>query len=44
MVKDAIADYSDNVMHAAVDTNIPNYAIVVVTTDEFVDSIASLYM
>ena len=44
MVKDALPDYSDNVMHAAVDTNIPNYAIVVVTTDEFVESIAFLYM
>jgi ureidoacrylate peracid hydrolase len=28
-------------MHAALDVNIPNYAIAIVTTDEVVDSIAS---
>ena len=42
MVKDATADYSDVEMHAALDVNIPNYANAVVTTDEVVDSIASL--
>jgi hypothetical protein len=29
-------------MHAALDINIPNYASAILTTDEFVDSIASL--
>ena len=42
MVKDATADYSDEEMHAALDINIPNYAIAVVSANEIVDSIASL--
>jgi ureidoacrylate peracid hydrolase len=42
MVKDAIADYSDEEMHSALDVNIPNYASFIVTTDEIVDSISSL--
>ena len=42
VVKDAIADYSDEEMHAALDVNIPNYASAVVTTKEIVDSIAAL--
>ena len=42
MVKDATADYSDEEMHAALEVNIPNYASAIVTTDEVVDSIASL--
>jgi nicotinamidase-related amidase len=42
MVKDATADYSDEEMHAALDVNIPNYASAVVTTEEVVNSIASL--
>jgi ureidoacrylate peracid hydrolase len=42
MVKDATADYSDKEMHAALDVNIPNYASAIVTTNEVVDSIASL--
>ena len=42
MVKDATADYSDEMMHAALDINIPNYAGAVVTTEEIVASIASL--
>src|SRR4029450_5617354 len=41
IVKDAIADYSDVEMHAALDVNIPNYAGAIVTTDQIVDSIAS---
>jgi ureidoacrylate peracid hydrolase len=36
MVKDATADYSDEEMHAALDVNIPNYASVIVKTDEVV--------
>jgi nicotinamidase-related amidase len=42
VVKDATADYSDEEMHAALDINIPNYAIAVVSANEIVDSIASL--
>jgi ureidoacrylate peracid hydrolase len=42
MVQDATADYSDEEMHAAIDVNIPNYASVIVTTKELVDSISSL--
>jgi hypothetical protein len=30
-------------MHAALDVNTPNYASAIVTTDEIVDSISSLY-
>jgi len=41
-VKDAIADYSNEEMHAALDINIPNYASAIVTTNEIVASIASL--
>ena len=42
VVRDATADYSDEMMHAALDINIPNYASAVVTTKEVVDSIFSL--
>src|SRR5262249_16052455 len=38
-VKDAIADYSDREMHAALKVNIPNYAGAVVTANEVVASI-----
>ena len=43
MVKDATADYSDREMHAALEVNIPNYANAIVTTDEIVKSLASLW-
>jgi ureidoacrylate peracid hydrolase len=42
IVKDAMADYSDKEMHAALDINIPNYASAIVTTNEIVESISSL--
>jgi ureidoacrylate peracid hydrolase len=42
VVKDATADYSDEFMHAALVTNLPNYATAIVTTDEVADSISSL--
>jgi ureidoacrylate peracid hydrolase len=42
MVKDATASYSDEEMHAALDINIQNYAIAIVTTNEVVDAISSL--
>lgn len=42
MVKDATADYSDEMMRAALDINIPNYANAVVTSDEVVKAISLL--
>jgi ureidoacrylate peracid hydrolase len=42
VVKDAVADYSDEHMHAALNVNIPNYASAVVTTDEIVAAISAL--
>jgi nicotinamidase-related amidase len=42
VVKDAVADYSDEHMHAALDINIPNYASAIVTTEEIVALISSL--
>lgn len=42
MVKDATADYTEEMMHAALNINIPNYASAVVTTDQLVDSLGSL--
>ena len=41
LVKDATADYSDQHMHAALVTNLPNYASAIVATDELVDSLSS---
>ncbi len=42
VVRDAVADYSDEMMHAALDINMPNYASALVTTKEIVGSISSL--
>jgi ureidoacrylate peracid hydrolase len=42
VVKDATAGFSDEMMHAALHLNLPNYASAVVTTDEIVASLASL--
>jgi ureidoacrylate peracid hydrolase len=41
VVKDATADYSDVFMHAALVTNLPNYASSIATTKEVVDSLSS---
>jgi nicotinamidase-related amidase len=41
VVKDATADYSDEMMHAALDINMPNYASAIVSTEEIVATIAS---
>lgn len=41
VVKDATADYSDEMMHAALDINIPNYANAVVNTKDIVASISA---
>jgi ureidoacrylate peracid hydrolase len=42
VVRDATADYSDEMMHAALDVNMPNYASAIVTTKEVIASISSL--
>jgi len=42
VVKDATADYSDEMMRAALDINIPNYASSLVTTEHIVASITAL--
>ena len=42
VVRDATADYSDEMMHAALDINIPNYAGAIVTTKDVVGSISAL--
>jgi ureidoacrylate peracid hydrolase len=43
VVKDATADYSDEMMHAALDINIPNYASAVVTTNEIIELMSSAH-
>ena len=40
VVKDATADYSDEMMHAAFEMNLPNYANAIVTTSEVIESIS----
>jgi nicotinamidase-related amidase len=42
VVRDAVADYSDAEMHAALDINLPNYARAIVSTEEIVASISAL--
>jgi ureidoacrylate peracid hydrolase len=42
VVRDATADYSDEMMRAALHINIPNYASAVVTTKEILESIYSI--
>ena len=42
VIRDATADYSDEMMHAALDINMPNYASAIVTTTEIVDTISRL--
>lgn len=42
VVQDAIADYSDVEMRAALEINMPNYASAIVTTHEIVQVISSL--
>jgi nicotinamidase-related amidase len=41
VVKDATADYSDEMMHAALEINMPNYASAIVVTEEIVASISA---
>jgi nicotinamidase-related amidase len=42
VVKDATADYTDEMMHAALDINMPNYVSAIVTTNEIVTSISAV--
>jgi nicotinamidase-related amidase len=42
VVKDATADYSDEMMHAALDINMPNYASAIASTEEIVATIAAV--
>jgi ureidoacrylate peracid hydrolase len=42
LVKDATADYSEDEMHAALDSNLPNYASTIVTTHEVIASLTTL--
>jgi nicotinamidase-related amidase len=41
VVRDATADYSDEMMHAALDINMPNYASAIVPAHEIVDALSS---
>lgn len=40
VVRDATADYSEEMMHAAFEINLPNYANAIVTTSEVLESIS----
>lgn len=40
VIRDATADYTDEMMHAALEINLPNYANAIVTTTELVDAIS----
>jgi nicotinamidase-related amidase len=40
VIRDATAGYTDEMMHAALDINLPNYANAIVTTTEIVDAIS----
>jgi nicotinamidase-related amidase len=40
VIRDATADYTDEMMHAALEINLPNYANAIVTTTEIVDAIS----
>ena len=42
VVKDAVADYSDEMMHAALEINIPNYASAIVSTEEILVALSSV--
>ena len=42
VVRDATADFSDEFMHAALVSNLPNYASAIVTAEELVSSLSSI--
>jgi nicotinamidase-related amidase len=41
VIKDAVADYSDEMMHAALAINMPNYASAIVSTEEILSALSS---
>ncbi|KAK9481792.1 Isochorismatase-like protein [Lipomyces starkeyi] len=41
VVKDVVADYSDEMMHAALEINMPNYASAIVTTKEIINALSA---
>ena len=41
LVKDAVADYSEELMHAALVTNLPNYASAIVPTNDVIEEMPS---
>jgi nicotinamidase-related amidase len=43
VVRDAVADYSDEMMHAALDINMPNYASAIVETRYILDALSSFH-
>jgi nicotinamidase-related amidase len=42
VVKDAVADYSDEMMHAALEINMPNYASAIVPAKDVVEALSAL--
>src|SRR5437868_769782 len=42
MIKDATADYSEEMMHAALELNLPNYANAIVSTEEILRSMSAV--
>jgi hypothetical protein len=42
VLRDATADYTDEMMYAALDVNIPNYASAIAGTEDIVAAIATL--
>jgi nicotinamidase-related amidase len=40
VVRDAVADYSNEMMHAALDINMPNYASAIVDTTQLLDALS----
>ena len=40
VVRDAVADHSGEMMHAALEINIPNYASAIATANEVVDALS----
>jgi len=43
VVRDAIADYTEEMMHAALDINMPNYASAIVETKYILDALSSFH-
>jgi nicotinamidase-related amidase len=42
VVRDAVADYSDEMMHAALEINMPNYASAILSTEEILVALSSV--